>query len=121
MKISYTLQLNDFFILSLIGIFVGIVYEFLNILPRIKKRVSLQIIADIIFTLLAFFIFIVSVNIINLGQLRAFLITAYTLGFTLERITIGKIFAKAYKKLYTYLIKVAKVFAKSKLGRILLK
>jgi len=56
-----------------------------------------------------------------MGQFRMFLLIGYLLGFYLERITLGKLFAKGYKKLYNFIVKVLKKFAQSKIGKVLLK
>ena len=43
------------------------------------------------------------------------------IGFILERITLGKIFAKGYKNIYTNIVKLLKMFNNSKIGRIIFK
>jgi len=121
MKISYILQLKDFCILFAIGIGLGIIYGILNIFARIKKNIVVQIISDILFSTIAFLTFILMINLINMGQFRMFLLIGYLLGFYLERITLGKLFAKGYKKLYNFIVKVLKKFAQSKIGKVLLK
>lgn len=50
-----------------------------------------------------------------------FLLLGYVLGYYLERLTLGKLFAKGYKKVYNGSINILKKFANSKLGRMILK
>jgi hypothetical protein len=121
MKISYSLQLKDFCILFLIGFIIGIIYGIINIHKTIKKIYILQIIGDIIFCLTAIIALLASINHINHGEFRLFLIIGYTLGFILERITLGKLFAKGYKCVYTKLINLTRKFVNSKLGKVLFK
>lgn len=121
MKISYVLQLQDFLIIFLIGSIVGLFYGLLNIINLVKKHIAIQILTDLTFSFICFFTFLISINKINMGEIRAFLFIGYILGVIIERITIGKLFAKAYKKVYNQFVKILKNIAKSKFGRILLK
>ena len=118
MKISYILQLQDFFIMLGIGILIGIFYGIINIINRIKYIYPIQIISDIIFSLVAVITLLILCNILNMGQIRLFLVIGYITGFIIERITLGKIFAKSYKYVYN---KIVKIFIKSKFGRIIFK
>ena len=121
MKISYVLQLKDFSIMLAFGFLLGIIYGILNISNFIKSRLFTQILADIIFSTLAIITFIILINKINMGEIRLFLCIGYILGFTLERITLGKLFAKGYKNVYNYIVKLFKTFNKSKVGRFIFK
>lgn len=121
MKISYVLQLKDFSIMLAIGLILGVLYGILNLFSVVKKNFIFQIIADIIFSITGLIVFIVFINIINMGEFRLFLLIGYALGFILERITLGKLFAKGFKKMYNWLIMILKKFAKSNLGRIIFK
>lgn len=121
MKISYILQLKEFLIMFILGILMGIIYGILNTTTSVKKNIAIQIIADIIFCIITFLTFIISINIINWGEFRVFLLVGMIIGFGLERITLGKLFAKLFKKLYNYIVKLGKAFVKSKLGRIIFK
>ena len=121
MKISYILQLKDFTIMFGIGLLLGIIYGIINIPTHIKKNLSLQIINDLSFCIITTSVFLIAINIINFGQFRAFLLLGYALGFLIERITIGKLFANGYKIVYTNIVKLLKKFASSKLGKVLLK
>ena len=121
MKISYILQLKDLSIMLGFGFILGVIYGILNISNFIKKRLISQIISDIIFSIVAIIAFIILINKINLGQIRLFLCIGYILGFTIERITIGKLFAKGYKNVYNYIVKLVKKFNSSKIGRFIFK
>lgn len=121
MKISYVLQLKDFLLMLLIGLLLGIFYGLLNVPTRIKPNIIFQIFIDLIFCAVAFALFLILINTINLGEFRLFLFVGYMLGFYLERISIGKLFAKGFKKVYTCLVNILKKFANSKFGRILFK
>ena len=121
MKISYVLQLKDFSIMLGIGFLLGVFYGIINIANRIKRKLFIQIVCDFIFSIVAFGVFFVLINIINLGEIRLFLVIGYIVGFTLERITLGKIFAKGYLNVYNILCKLWSKFTKSKLGKVIFK
>ncbi|MCI5497259.1 MAG: spore cortex biosynthesis protein YabQ [Firmicutes bacterium] len=121
MKISYILQLKDFSIMFGVGIILGVFYGVINIPNFIKEHVVIRIICDIIFTSIMTFAFVFIVESINFGSIRAYLLVGYILGFTIERITLGKIFAKGYKRVYNLCVNGLKKFYTSKLGRIVFK
>ena len=121
MKISYVLQLKDFLFLFLIGFLLGLFYGFINLFFTSKKPIAIQIVLDIVFSIIAFTLFIIAINLINMGEFRWFLFVGYMLGFFLERIFLEKLFAKVFKKVYNFSIKVFKNFAKSKIGKVILK
>lgn len=121
MKFSYILQIKELSIMMICGLFLGIIYEVLNIIPNLKKNIVLQITADIIFSFISLFSFIIIINVLNRGEIRLFLLIGFLLGFVIERITIGKLFAKTYKKMYTFIVKALKSLYRSNLGRIIFK
>lgn len=121
MKVSYILQMKDLTIMLFAGIFVGIIYGILNSINAYKKHYILQAIIDILAAIIAIVGFIVLVNIINWGEIRAFHIVAYISGFIVERITLGKLFAKGYKYVYTKLVRIANIFRCSRLGKVIFK
>jgi len=121
MRISYVLQLKDLSIMFAFGILLGVIYGILNICNFIKQHLFTQIFADIFFSLMAIITFLILINKINMGEIRLFLIIGYILGFIIERITLGKIFAKGYKNVYNYIVKAFKKFNNSKIGRFLFK
>lgn len=121
MKISYILQTKDFFILLSFGILIGLVYELFNITNKIRKNLIIQVIFDLIWTIFSTILFIILVNKINMGQVRLFLFIGYLLGFIIERITLGKLFAKGFTLVYTKLIKFSKYISNSKFGKVIFK
>ncbi len=121
MKISYVLQMREFLIMLSCGIVLGIIYGLLKALCRITKNKIVEIITNAILTAIGTIFFIFMVNVINLGEIRAFLIIAYTLGIILERITLGKIFAKGYKSVYNILVRIIGKFKNSNIGKVILK
>ena len=121
MKISYVLQLKDFGIMIMFGIIIGTIYEFINIPSKIKFSLIYQIIADILTVIIFFATYKMLINYFNLGQTRLFLCIGYILGFLIEKITLGKLFAKGFFSLYNYIIKQWKKFLNCKLGRIIFK
>jgi hypothetical protein len=121
MKINYILQLKDFGLMLLIGFIIGLIYGLLNIPSKIKTKLLWQILSDFIFTIIAFSALFISINIINLGEFRFFLIIGFIFGFIIERRTIGKLFAKGYLNMYNMLRSLLKKFRNSKFGRFIFK
>lgn len=113
--------MQDFLFMLAIGFLLGIFYGLLNLSTQIKHNIVIQIIIDLIFCATTTISFTLLINIINMGEFRLFLLIGYMLGFMFERISIGKLFAKGFKKVYTRLINILKKFADSKLGRIIFK
>lgn len=121
MKISYILQLKELCILMFFGFILGIFYSIINLPITIKKNTPTQIFIDILFSFIFLSLFLLLVNLINDGEFRIFLCTAYIIGFLIERIMLGKLFAKIFKNMYTFTIRCLKSFIKSKIGRIIFK
>lgn len=121
MKISYVLQLKDFLLFLVIGFAIGILYEIFNSHKVIKSIYIIQIVIDTIFCLIFTIILFLSINCINCGEFRLFLVFAYYMGFILERIILGKLFAKITKYIYNKLITVGKKILSSKFGRFIFK
>ena len=121
MKISFILQLKDLGLMFGIGILLGIFYGILNIINNIKEFLIVRIVCDIVFTITATLTFIILVQKINFGSIRAYLLVGYVLGFIIERISIGKLFAKGYKRVYNLIIKSSKKLCSSKIGQVIFK
>jgi len=121
MKISYIFQLKDFLILLAVGFVLGIIYGLFNISSRIKSRYFLQIITDFLFVVIFSGTFFILINIINMGEIRLFLAIGYLFGFYIERITLGKLFAKGYIKMYNILRNLFRKIFYSKIGRFIFK
>ena len=121
MTINYIFQLKDFSIMLIIGFVAGIIYGILNIPSKIRTNLIWQIICDLIFTFVAFGLLFISINIINLGEFRLFLILGYVTGFIAERKTLGKLFAKGYLNMYNKLRNLWIKIKNSKIGRFVFK
>lgn len=121
MTVSYILQLKDFFVFFSIGIIIGILYGLLNIAPKYTKNYFLQLLTDAIYPIILTSTFLLVTNYLNNGQFRFFMLFGYILGIIIERITLGKLFAKLYNMLYTKLVESFKKFKKTKLFKIVFK
>ena len=115
------LQLKEFMIFFIFGIILGVCYGVINIPKIFKKQLYLQIISDIFFAILFTISYIFIAIKINSLNVRFFLIFAYCLGFVIERITLGKLFAKFYKFMYNVLKVAINKFTNSKIGEIIFK
>lgn len=121
MKISYLLQLKDFFIMFLFGIIIATIYNLLNICNYVKIRMFNQIIVDIIIFVIGTLTFIILINKINMGDIRLFLLIGYLLGIIIEQITLGKLFAKIIKKVYNKIHNWVNLLKNNKIIKGLLK
>lgn len=121
MKISAILQMRDLGIMFAIGVCLGIIYGIINIFNHIHENIITRIICDIIFMIIATFSYIIIVEKINFGSLRLYLLLGYAVGFVIERISLGKLFAKGCKNVYNKLKLIFKQFKYSKLGKIIFK
>ncbi len=121
MKLSYVLQLKDFSLIFSVGAIVGAIYGLFSHFPILKRNIVLKNISNFFLTIITFIAFTTSILYINLGEFRLFLLVGYVLGIILERITLGKLFAKGYVWVYNMLEIFYKRFKSSKLGGIIFK
>ena len=121
MKISHIFQLKDFSTMILFGFLLGMIYGILNIANIIKQRQLLQILTDMLFSVIAITLLIILINKINLGEFRLYLFTGYIIGIIIERITLGKLFAKGYKNIYNHIVNILKRLKNSRFGRFVFK
>ena len=121
MKLSYIMQMRDFCFMMMIGfitsMFIGIIYGFI----KLKSNTIIRVITNIIFTSIITITFLYSINTINLGEIRAYLIFGYTAGIIIEKITFGKIFAKGYKYVYNKLMIIVAKLKNSRIGKVIFK
>ena len=75
------------------GLILGIVYEILIFFFKNKNK-FFSIAKDLIFSLLATFLFITCLKLVNYGEFRFFILIAFIVGFIIERLTIGFIVSK---------------------------
>ena len=104
MIISSTLQFKEFCIFFGVGIAIGIIYDLINLPQKIKRNTPLLIITDTIFSVIAFVCFWYLTSIINLGEFRLYMLLGYILGFAIQKITLGKLFAKGVQTVYNLFI-----------------
>lgn len=121
MKISAILQMKDLTIMFTAGIGLGIIYGLINIINNIHENIFSRIICDVFFMVIAIFSYIILVEKINFGSLRLYLIIGYILGFFIERISLGKLFAKLCKSVYNKLKLIISKFKETKIGKLILK
>ncbi|PKK95843.1 MAG: hypothetical protein CVV59_01570 [Tenericutes bacterium HGW-Tenericutes-4] len=100
------------------GLLGGVLYEWKTLITKPINIKWAQIVADIVFCILLFFVFFYAVQFTNYGEIRAFIVISFFLGFYLERITIGFWLAKLSKILYNKFVKVIK---RIKIPKLLLK
>lgn len=96
-------------------------YGILSAVNLPRKHLVFKNILEFILTVLGVVLFVILVLYVNLGEFRLFLLLGYIIGIYLERITLGKIFAKGYIWVYNKLVASAKKFAKSRVGQVIFK
>ena len=79
-----------------------------------KNKQLITIICDAIATFALGSVTVILNTTLNMGIVRAYLVSAFVFGAILQRKTLGKLFAKYSKKLYNWLSKVIKNVKKSK-------
>lgn len=107
-----------FLIFGLIfGCFIGILKLFKILLNNKIINHLLDFIPCVIFICL----YVLLISKLNFGVSRLYLLFSTILGIVVERISLGKLFAKLYLKLYNNMKLVKLKFTKTKLGKILFK
>ena len=97
------------------GLASAFVFDILYLIQLIFKNKQLVIIVcDIVSTLVLGCVAIVLNTTLNMGIVRGHLVLSFIFGATIERKTLGKLFAKYLKKLYNWLVKVINHAKKSK-------
>ena len=94
-------------IFILVGMFCGFVFDignFIKFLFANKKIPSILI--DFIQTCISLYVIFITNLYCNYGLIRLFPLLIFICIFSIERITIGKIVAKFYKKCYNLLCKL---------------
>lgn len=114
-------QIKLFAIFFAIGIAVGIVFGICKLINVFVRSKILQFVTDLMATLFGGIVYLILINKLNMGIMRLYLIVAFVLGIVLERLTLGKIFAKLYKKLYNVLEKLNTNFKQTKVGKFIFK
>lgn len=102
-----------FLIFILVGIIIGLLFDFFRILRRTFKTSDfITYIQDILFWLLSGIILIYSIFIFNNGELRAYIFLSIFIGIITYMLTISKYFINlnviiltAIKKVFNFIIK----------------
>lgn len=103
----------------LFGFLSGLIFDLGGLLCFLcKKNKIVQIICDLFSTLLCFFVAFCICYKLNFGQFRLYIPLIFFTFVYLERITLGKLVAKAYLKCYNVfekiMQKILKVIQKNK-------
>ena len=115
------LQIKLFAIFFATGVGIGALFGICKLFTTFVNSKILRFVTDLISTIAGGLTFAILVNKLNTGIIRVYLIVAFMLGIIVERNSLGKIFAKLYKKLYNVLEKLTTNFRQSKLGKIIFK
>lgn len=95
-----------FIIFGFLSGFVFDISNFIKVLTKNNKVIN--IILDFVSTIInALVLFVVNLYF-NYGEIRLFAIAIFELGFTIQRLTLGKIFAKFFILLYNLVLKILK-------------
>ena len=114
------LQYINFIKIFLFGFLPAILVSIIHFFRLIfKNKFIPNLIFDIFICLFTTLLFLILVNKLNFGETRFYLIFSYLLGFILFLKTIGKLFAKLNKIVYTKLSNLTNKFANTKLGKVL--
>ena len=91
----------SFLVIFSIGFASGFLFDFRMFLHfLLNKNKIVEVILDIVFSLLACFVFFISCINVNHGEFRFFLILAFCFGLFLQRISLGRLIAKISGKWY---------------------
>ena len=108
MVVSNIFQLKSAIIMSLFGLISGLIYSILHTKVGIFQNRYYIFFADTISILCASIILIIGIHILNYGIYRLYMIVFFVIGFTIERVTIGKLFAKIFCFVYNHSCNVVK-------------
>ncbi len=111
-----------FLIIFLMGVGCGVIFELIKfVLMLFKNNKILKNILDFFCCLIFTLIFFFSLNQFNFGSFRLYLLVSFSLGFYLERKTIGKLIAKSLIFVYNKVTKLLGLVRTSKVGLFLFK
>lgn len=98
-------QLYIFFLFTLVGIAIAIIFDIFRILRRTFKTADyITYIEDILFWIITGFILLYAIFIFNNGEIRLYLFVAILIGSLLYIITLSKYFIKINVKILTILV-----------------
>ena len=102
MIVSNTFQLKSAMIMALFGLIAGLIYSITHLKMGIFRNKIYLIVADTLSTISASIILIIGVHLLNYGIYRVYMIAFFVIGYTLEVLTIGKLFAKMFCFVYNH-------------------
>ena len=105
----------------ILGVIIGVIYEMLQQVLKVKHKYITTIITDTLFYFMSGIIFINLCNKLNYGIFRIYLLILLIAGFVIERKTIGKLFAKLFFMIYNLLTRWVKIFKNTALGKFIFK
>ena len=99
-----------FFVFSLTGVVIGILFDFFRILRRsIKTSNLVTYIQDILFWILTGIIVLYSIWYFNNGELRIFVFLGLIIGILIYMTTLSSIIVKIFTKILVFGINILKV------------
>lgn len=106
----------------LIGFVSGCIYGALKfIVFAFKNNIILQIISDLIFSILIGLLFLSCIQKYFYGELRLYICLIFAFGIYFQRKTLGKLFAKLELMLYNLGVRTTKRIKTTHFGRIIFK
>ena len=106
----------------MLGLLTGTIYGTLkHIVYVFKNNLIIQLISDILFCLSTAYIFMIATHHYFYGEIRLHLVAFFTLGFYIERKTLGKLFAKLFLLLYNWVSKLINKIKTTRFGKIIFK
>lgn len=111
------LQGKMFLVLLYFGLVCGIFLTIKKLICKtFKQNKILVIIGDVVFCVIASFVFLIAKNIFCYGEFRLFELLAFSLGIFVEQISINNLVEKILNLFYTLLVKIFCKIKKSKFG-----
>ena len=110
-----------FFVLLLAGVVCGAIWGLKNGLTSIIKNAIWRNVLDFLTTVCCALVFFGMCVYCNLGEIRFYLAFSFVVGFSLERLTLGNLFAKSATFIYNKLNKITKKVANSRFVKLQIK
>lgn len=115
-------QIMLFLKFCLIGFCFGSMFGLSNLLSMcFKNNAVFRLFLDLGICGAMLFLTTHYINILNMGELRIYIIFAIIIGILIERRTVGKLFAKFYNWLYNRFVTVNNKFKVTTFGKIIFK
>lgn len=113
MNIQVTQQLIKFIYFIIVGCILGISFDFFRIKRKVIKTSDFfTYLEDIIFGLISGIILIVSIYVLNDGQLRIYILWGILSGVIIYMLALSKYFIKINVKIINNIIKTIKIILK---------